>query len=79
MSAALIKHMAQVRQLYGPNLGTLTDTLPGMGESLHDACNALANDCTIIHIDELLSRLKTAEQTLRRLRLAVFGVEAWGT
>jgi hypothetical protein len=77
MNAGHIKHMAQVRQLYGPNLGTLTDNLPSMGDSLHDACNALANDCTIKRIDELVSQLKTAQQTLTRLRLAA--VEKWGT
>ena len=79
MNAARVKHLEQVRQLYGPNLGTLTDNLPSMGESLQEACNVLANDCTIMLIDELLSRLKTAEQSLTRLRLAVLGVEAWGT
>jgi hypothetical protein len=71
MNAALIKHLAQVRQLYGPNLGTLTDNLPSMGESLHDACNALADDCTLARTDELVSQLKTAEQSLTRLRLAM--------
>ena len=69
--------MAQVRQLYSPNMGTLTDNLPSMGESLHEACNAQANDCTIMQIDELVSRLKTAEQSLTRLRLAI--VESHGT
>ena len=66
-----------VRQLYAPNMGTLTDNLPSMGESLRDACSTLANDCTIKRIDELVSRLKTAEQTLTRLRLAI--VESHGT
>jgi hypothetical protein len=42
-----------------------------MGESLHDACNALADDCTLARIDELVSQLKTAEQSLTRLRLAM--------
>ena len=78
MNAAHVKHLDQVRQLYGPTLGTLTDNLPSMGVSLHDACNALASDCTIIHIDKLLSRLKTAEQSLTRLRLAML-IEKSGT
>ena len=60
-----------VRRLYGPNLGTLTDNLPSMGESLREACNALADDCTLSRLDELVSRLKTAEQSLTRLRLAM--------
>ena len=71
MNAAHIKHLEQVRQLYGPNLGTLTDNLPSMGESLREACNALAHDCTLSRLDELVSRLKTAEQSLTRLRLAM--------
>lgn len=77
MNAGPIKHMAQVRQLYGPNLGTLTDNLPSMGESLQAACHALADDCSLARIDELVSRLKTAQQSVTRLRLAV--VEKWGT
>ena len=60
-----------IRRLYGPNLGTLTDNLPNVGESLRDACLALAADCTIIRLDELVARLKTAEQSLTRLRLAM--------
>ena len=60
-----------VRRLYGPNLGTLTDNLPSMGESLREACNALAADCTLTKVDELVSRLKTAEQSLTRLRLVM--------
>ena len=28
MNADSVKHMTQTRQLYGPNLGTLTDNLP---------------------------------------------------
>ena len=60
-----------VRQLYGPNLGTLTDNLPSMGESLQAACNTLADDCTLSRLDELVARLKTAEQSLTRLRLAM--------
>ena len=66
-----------IRRLYGPNLGTLTDNLPSMGESLHEACNALVNDCTLVRIDELVSQLKTSQQTLTRLRLAI--VESHGT
>ena len=73
MNAGLINHMAQVRQLYSPNMGTLTDNLPSMGESLQAACNALADDCTLARIDELVSRLKTAENTLVRIRLALAG------
>ena len=60
-----------VRQLYAPTLGTLTDNLPSMGKSLHDACNALAADCTLARIDELVSQLKTSQQTVTRLRLAM--------
>ena len=79
MNAAFIKHMAQVQQLYGPNMGTLTDHLPSMGNSLHDACHALAAEPNLAQIDELVSQLKTAQQTVTRLGLAVLGVEAWGT
>ena len=60
-----------IRRLYGPNLGTLTDNLPSMGESLRDACNALTDDCTLTKVDELVSRLKTAEQSLIRLRFVM--------
>ena len=77
MNAARVKHMTQVRQLYGPNLGTLTDNLPSMGVSLQSAFHALADDCTLSKIDELIVRLKTAEQSLTRLRLSM--VEAHGT
>ena len=63
--------MAQVRQLYGPNMGTLTDNLPSMGVSLQLAFHALAADCTLARIDELVSQLKTSQQTLTRLRLAM--------
>jgi len=82
VNADHIKHMAQVRQLYCPNMKTLTDNLPSMGKSLHEACHTLANDCTVIRIDELVSRLKTAEQALMRLRQAMVsrnGVERAGT
>ena len=78
MNAGSVKHMAQTRQLYGPNLGTLSDNLPNIGESLREACNALAADCTPARIDELVSRLKTAEQTLTRLRLSMIEREAGG-
>jgi hypothetical protein len=71
-------HLAQTRQLYGPNLGTLTDNLPNMGESLQAACLTLANDCTLARIDELVSRLKTAEQTITRLRLAMIAERTTG-
>ena len=71
VNAAHIKCLDQVRQLYAPTQGTLTDNLPSMGESLRDACLALAADCTIIRLDELVARLKTAEQSLTRLRLAM--------
>ena len=81
MSSAHIKHLDQVRQLYGPTLGTLTDNLPSMGESLHEACNALAADCTLARIDELVSQLKTSQQTVTRLRLAMIQrrIERHGT
>jgi hypothetical protein len=46
--------------------------------SLHFAFNALATDCTVTGIDELVSRLKTAEQTLTRLRLALIEREGNG-
>ncbi len=71
MSAALIKHMAQVRQLYGPNLGTLTDNMSSMGVSLQSACNALTAEPTLARIDELVSLLKTAHQTVTSFRLAM--------
>ena len=77
-AADRIKHMNQVRQLYGPNLGTLTENLIPMGESLHDACIALADDCTVIRIDGLVSRLKTAEQTLSHLRRALIAERTTG-
>jgi len=59
------------QQLYQPTMGTMTSQLPTMGESLNKACCALASDCTLPRIDELISRLKTAEQSLTRLRLAL--------
>ena len=70
--------MNQLRQLYAPSAETLTDNLIPMGESLQAAFNALATDCTVIRIDELVSRLKTAEQTLTRLRLAMIQREGNG-
>ena len=71
MNADSVKHLDLAQRLYGTNLGTLTDNLPNMGESLREACNALAANCTLARIDELVSRLKTAEQTLTRLRLSM--------
>ena len=70
--------MVRIHQLYGRTIGTLTDNLPSMGGSLHDACNALADDCTVIRLDELVSRLKTAEQQLTRLRLALIAERSTG-
>ena len=63
--------MYQLRLLYGPSVASMTDNLGDLGKSSHSAFNALAADCTVIRIDELVSRLKTAEQTLTRLRLAL--------
>ena len=56
----------------------MTDNLGDLGQSLHFAFNALATDCTVTGIDELVSRLKTAEQTLTRLRLAMIQRERSG-
>ena len=78
MNADSVKHLDLARRLYGMNLRTLTDNLPDIGESLRDGCLALANDCTLARIDELVSRLKTAEQTLTRLRLSMIEREAGG-
>lgn len=65
------RDMNLARRLYGPNLGTLTDNLPDIGESLQAACDALADDCTLARIDKLVSRLKTVQKTVTRLRLAM--------
>ena len=73
----MIRDLELARRLYGPTIGTRTANLPSMGKSLHDACNSLAAEPTLASIDELVSRLKTAEQTVTRLRLAV--VESHGT
>jgi hypothetical protein len=70
--------MDLVRQLYGANLGTQTSQLPIIGEALNEACCALADDCTLPRIDELVSRLKTAEQSLTRLRLAMISEQSTG-
>ena len=71
-------HIEAARRLYGPNLGTQTDNLPDMADSLRDASLALANDCTIIRLDELVARLKTAEQSLTRLRVAMIAEQSTG-
>lgn len=72
MNAAIGRsQISLVRRLYGLNLGTLTDNLPDMGESLQSACNALAAEPNLARIDELVSQLKTSQQTLTRLRLAM--------
>ena len=63
--------IAQLRLLYGPSVASMTDNLSDLAQSLHFAFNTLATDCTVTRIDELVSRLKTAEQTLTRLRLAL--------
>ncbi len=73
MNAARVKHLDQVRQLYGPNLGTLTDNMSSMGESLQAACYALADDCTLERVDLMLARLKGAEHTLVHIRKALAG------
>jgi hypothetical protein len=70
--------MAQLYRLYGPSVASMTDNLGDLGQSLHFAFNALATDCTVTGIDELVSRLKTAEQTLTRLRLALIEREGNG-
>ena len=70
--------IAQLRLLYGPSVASMTDNLSDLGQSMHCAFNALATDCTLIRIDELISRLKTAEQTLTRLRLALIQREGNG-
>ena len=67
----MISDIEKARLLYGANLGTLTDNLIPMGKSLRDACNALAADCTLPRLDELVARLQTAQTTLQRLRLAM--------
>ena len=71
----MISDIEKARLLYAPNLGTQTDNLPHMADSLRDACLALAADCTLPRIDQLVSRLKTAEQSLTRLRLAMIDSE----
>lgn len=73
MNAGHIKHMAQIQQLYGPNLGTLTDNLPNLGDSLKTAADELARDCTVQHVDEMLARLKGAEHNLVHIRKALAG------
>ena len=70
--------MAQLRLLYGPSVASMTDNFGDLGQSLHIAFKALAADCTVNRIDELVSRLKTAEQTLTRLRLALIEREGNG-
>ena len=74
-------HKPQFRTLYGPNLGTQTDNLIPMGDSLKTAADELARDCTLPRIDAMLARLKTAENTLVRIRLALAAEEktGWGT
>lgn len=52
---------------------TPTVNLTDMADSLYDACTSLASDCTVTRIDELVARLKTAEQTLVRLRISMAG------
>ena len=70
--------MAQLRLLYGPSVASKTNNLVDLGQSLHVAFNALATDCSVTGIDELVSRLKAAEQTLTRLRLTMIQREGNG-
>ena len=64
-------NIAQLYRLYGPSVASMTDSFGDLGQSLHFAFNDLATDCTIDRLDQLVSQLKTAEQTLTRLRLAM--------
>lgn len=81
MSAAIVNNMDLVRQLYAPNAATMLENLPAMGQSLSDACIALADDCTLPRIDELVARLQTAQQSLTQLRLILIEreIEQHGT
>ena len=73
--------MDHVHQLYGPNLRTLTDNLPSMGDSLKAAADELARDCTLERVDEMLARIKGAEHNLVHIRKALAAEETtgWGT
>lgn len=72
MKATIFKNQMNLAQrLYAPSVETMISNLPAMGKSLNDACLALADDCNLPRIDDLVSRFKTAEQTLTRLRLAM--------
>ena len=73
MNSGHIKHMAQVRQLYSPNMGTLTDNLPSMGDSLKAAANELARDCTLERVDSFLDRLQAAMNLTVHIRKAIAG------
>jgi len=58
-------------RLYQSNSDLIRSSLPDLGESLHAAADDLARDCTLERIDQMLSRIKGAETSLVRLRLAL--------
>ncbi|MCF6225766.1 MAG: hypothetical protein L3J22_05605 [Xanthomonadales bacterium] len=60
-----------VRQLYQPDVEAMRNSLPGLGESLHNAASELASDFTLARIDSMVSRLKSAQTNLVHLRKAL--------
>ena len=73
MNAAHIKNLEQVRQLYGPTLGTLTDNLPSMGDSLKTSADDLARNCNLERVDDFLARLQAAMNLTVHIRKAIAG------
>ena len=73
MNAGHIKHMAQVRQLYGPTLGTLTANLGDLGDSLKTSADDLARNCNLERVDSFLARLQAAMNITVSIRKAIAG------
>jgi len=59
---------ALAAKLYQSNSDLIRSSLPDLGESLHAAAVDLARDCSLEHVDKMLSRLKGAETSLLHLR-----------
>lgn len=71
-------HLKAIRKLYQPSIGSMTSHLPTMGESLDEACRALADDCTLERVDLMLARVKSAETNLVHLRKALIAERSTG-
>jgi len=64
-------HLEAVTQLYQPDLDSLRNSLPDLGESLNSTAHELARDLNLERLDQLLARLNSAQSSLQHLRKAL--------